>query len=60
MAKHRYTCCICGETRIGYGNNPEPVADGERRCCDRCNAEKVIPARLAALEAKAARRRRHN
>jgi hypothetical protein len=57
MAKHRYTCCICGETHIGYGNNPEPVAK-EGSCCDRCNAEKVIPARLAALEAKTARRRR--
>lgn len=40
-------CIICGKQIVGYGNNPEPVRrwfDGP--CCDECNREKVIPARL--------------
>lgn len=39
------TCCICGEEFDGYGNNAWPVCDGE--CCDDCNRDEVIPARLA-------------
>lgn len=43
-------CCICGETFIGWGNNPWPVCDGENdRCCDACNEEKVIPERLGMM-----------
>ena len=56
MGKHRYTCCICGEIHIGYGNNPAPVKN-DGVCCDRCNAEKVIPARFAALTASGENRR---
>lgn len=41
------TCCICNKHIVGYGNNAEPVCSG--RCCDRCNIEKVIPARLEML-----------
>ena len=37
-------CVICGEPITGYGNNAEPVKHG--RCCDKCNQEVVIPARL--------------
>lgn len=37
-------CAICGDTIERYGNNAEPVAKGF--CCDKCNREKVIPARL--------------
>lgn len=40
-------CVICKKTITGYGNNAEPVAKG--RCCDICNASKVIPARIAQL-----------
>ena len=41
------TCCLCGGEFEGYGNDPAPLKDlGE--CCGRCNAEKVIPARLEA------------
>ena len=40
-------CCICGEEINGYGNNAEPLAEGE--CCDRCNIEVVIPYRLALM-----------
>ena len=37
-------CCICEITIVGYGHNAEPVQVG--RCCDVCNAVRVIPARL--------------
>lgn len=38
------TCCICGETFVGYGNNPAPYKTSGR-CCDACNLKFVIPAR---------------
>ena len=40
-------CCRCGEEFEGYGNDPAPLKDSGE-CCGRCNAEKVIPARLEA------------
>ena len=41
-------CCICGaETKVG--NNPSPVAY-KGRCCDKCNADIVIPQRLKKLQ----------
>ena len=43
----RKTCCLCGGEFEGYGNNPAPVKESGE-CCGRCNAEKVIPARLEA------------
>lgn len=45
-----HVCSICqsefGDTGFGhgFGNNAQPINDG--RCCDRCNAGIVIPARL--------------
>lgn len=34
----------------GYGNNPEPLKPfSEGRCCNTCNDDKVLPARLADL-----------
>ena len=40
-----FRCVICGDTVVGFGNNPQPISDvGE--CCDACNLTKVIPARL--------------
>ena len=39
------TCCICGKKFEGWGNNPYPVKDSGE-CCDECNWDKVIPARL--------------
>ena len=40
-----HTCCICGKEFTGYGNNPDPVkSDG--KCCDNCNRDVVIPARM--------------
>jgi hypothetical protein len=41
----RNDCCICEYEIEGYGNNPTPVSK-KGRCCDKCNTEKVIPARI--------------
>ena len=46
-------CCICGKLFKGFGNNPWPVKTGEaERCCDACNWDYVIPARLINLRRK--------
>jgi hypothetical protein len=37
-------CSICRVAYTGWGNNAWPINDG--RCCDRCNQDQVIPARL--------------
>jgi hypothetical protein len=47
-------CCLCGEPcepwhepPTGYGHNPAPLGiTDDDRCCDYCNASKVIPARI--------------
>lgn len=53
MEEREYTCCICGGKFKGWGNNPYPVVtDEDARCCDDCNAMRVIPARLLALYKK--------
>lgn len=45
-----HECCLCHKKFKGYGNNPYPlVKDPEAKCCDDCNLDKVIPARLASL-----------
>lgn len=52
MGKKVRKCCICGKPfRPGeWGNNPEPVKPySSGTCCDECNMEKVVPARLAAI-----------
>src|SRR5262249_62299536 len=44
-------CSICGGAIVGFGNDAWPVNDD--RCCDRCNAERIIPAlRLREHDAK--------
>lgn len=50
--KDEHKCCICGEPIEGYGNNPFPVKT-EGDCCDKCNAEVVIPARIEKMKAAA-------
>ena len=40
-------CDICGDEYDGYGNNAEPVTEG--LCCDNCNFDKVIPARICEV-----------
>lgn len=41
------TCVICGMKYRGFGNNAEPVKSGQ--CCDYCNFNKVLPARLGRI-----------
>ena len=49
-----FKCCICGGTFEGYGNNPWPVVkDEDAECCDRCNANRVVPARIKLMSEKA-------
>lgn len=50
-------CCLCGVKlqpwhpgATGYGHNPDPLSEHpDDRCCDACNDELVIPARLAQI-----------
>lgn len=37
-------CSICGKEFTGYGNNAYPINNGT--CCNECNTNVVIPARL--------------
>jgi len=41
-------CILCKEHLSGtpYGNNPQPIRK-KGKCCDRCNNDKVIPARMS-------------
>jgi hypothetical protein len=46
-------CCLCGKViESGFGNNPDPlpVKNEDDECCDACNYEKVIPARMEKYE----------
>jgi len=57
----KYTCCICHKefttNQKYWGNNPEPVMPGYDKktgknnlCCDDCNINVVIPARMKLLQ----------
>jgi len=39
-------CCLCGQQYTGFGHNPEPLEKYPARCCDGCNAGRVIPERI--------------
>jgi len=39
------TCCLCGKTFEGWGNNPWPLKTTDEQCCDECN-KKVVATRL--------------
>ena len=40
-------CNLCGCEIEGWGNNPAPLIENEEdRCCDLCNGNYVIPARI--------------
>lgn len=43
-AKLEFVCSICQLPFRGYGNNALPINPG--RCCDRCDENVVIPARI--------------
>lgn len=46
----KYKCCFCGKEFNDWGNDPWPVEkDPKAFCCDRCNIEIVIPARLQKM-----------
>lgn len=46
MAKNQLKiCCICGQLFNEYGNDPYPVKE-HGQCCNKCNWDKVIPARV--------------
>ena len=43
-------CCLCkGLMSNKWGNNPAPLRK-RGKCCDKCNAEKVIPARMGNID----------
>jgi len=41
-----FVCVLCKRRSQGWGNNPQPLAQ-KGNCCDRCNFESVLPARIA-------------
>jgi len=41
-------CPICRVMYVGYGNNPFPL-NVLGNCCDSCNLEFILPARIAIL-----------
>lgn len=48
----KFKCCLCGKEIEGFGNNPDPLGnlgEEDEECCDECNEEKVIPARIELL-----------
>ena len=40
-------CDICEGIMTNYGHNAAPIINGN--CCDDCNLDKVIPARLESV-----------
>jgi hypothetical protein len=44
-----FQCAICSEVTSEWGNNPWPYPGD--RCCDMCNGEHVLPARLLLMHA---------
>lgn len=47
--KEEGVCSLCGGQYTHWGNNPEPLKAIEERCCDECNRNKVIPARISGM-----------
>lgn len=47
-----FKCSLCGKEETGYGHNPEPLKEYGERCCDECNSNLVIPARIKELFGK--------
>ena len=44
-------CILCKKEFEGFGNNPAPLST-EGVCCDMCNFNKVVPARIDELREK--------
>lgn len=49
LEDREYDCVLCGKHFTGWGNDPWPVAE-DGRCCDKCNMEKVLPARINLMK----------
>jgi hypothetical protein len=45
-----FVCSICGMTALGWSCNAWPINAG--RCCERCDREVVLPARIALAYGK--------
>ena len=46
-------CCLCkGLLSNKWGNNPAPLRK-RGKCCDKCNADKVIPTRMGCIDGNA-------
>lgn len=43
--EEKKVCCICGKEFTGWGNNPWPIKQSGE-CCNECNMDKVVPARI--------------
>ena len=57
MKDHRtypssFTCSICDE-KIKWEDSHNPWPFAGKRCCARCNREKVVPVRMALICVKA-------
>jgi len=50
------TCVLCGKAFNGFGNNPWPLAESGE-CCDKCNLERVVPARIEVANGRQAAQR---
>ena len=46
--EEKKVCCLCGKEFTGYGNNAWPFTNNGI-CCDECNRQKVLPARMELL-----------
>ena len=42
-----FTCSICDDDCVGFGNNAQPVNEGQ--CCDKCNYRIVCPTRWRSI-----------
>lgn len=45
----RKRCVVCKELFHGYGNNAWPIVY-KKLCCDECNEQVVLPARLEVMK----------
>lgn len=53
MSQLGYECCICHKIFTDWGNDPWPVVkDDDARCCDACDMNVVVPARIAQMYSK--------
>ena len=49
----KFKCCICNRVVKGYGNDPWPINnDPKAECCDECNFDYVVPARIIFSKAE--------